>query len=76
MLSLPIIDLKSFSSEDELAAALLRVGKDPGFFYVAGHDVGDAVAQPIFDLTSKYFATPVAAKMAFHDGSGDLVSLS
>lgn len=73
MATLPIIDLKTIASESDLAAELMRVGKDPGFFYVVGHGLGDEVTAPIFNLAEKFFDTPLAQKSKFHDGSGDLV---
>lgn len=74
MASLPIVDLRSFSSEKELAAELMRVGKDPGFFYVIGHNIGDDVTAPIFKLAEAFFDTSFDHKKSYHDGSGDLVS--
>ena len=74
MASLPIVDLRSFSSERELAAELMRVGKDPGFFYVVGHNIGDDTTAPIFELAESFFDTPLEHKSKYHDGSGDLVS--
>lgn len=73
METLPIIDLKTFTSESDLAAELMRVGKDPGFFYVIGHGIGDEAISPIFKLAENFFNTPLMQKSLFHDGSGDLV---
>lgn len=73
--SLPVVDLRDYSSTEELAAKLLRVGRDPGFFYVLGHDLGDEVAGRMFELAHSFFDRPVPEKERYANGSGDLVSL-
>ncbi|KAM0274367.1 hypothetical protein ACHAQH_007904 [Verticillium albo-atrum] len=70
--ALPIVDLASFASVEDLSVELMRVGKDPGFFYVVGHDLGDDVASHVFDLAQDFFDSPVAEKVAYGNGSGDL----
>lgn len=71
--SLPIVDLRRYPSSQELGAELLRVGKDPGFFYVIGHDLGDDAASRVFQLAHSFFDRPRQDKEAFANGSGDLV---
>ncbi|OJD26729.1 hypothetical protein ACJ73_01884 [Blastomyces percursus] len=39
--ALPIIDPRAFSTVEELAPELMRVGKHPGFFYLTGHEQGE-----------------------------------
>ncbi|GKT50611.1 putative 2-oxoglutarate-dependent dioxygenase DIN11 [Colletotrichum spaethianum] len=73
--ALPIIDLQSFDSAEDLAVELMRVGRDPGFFYVVGHELGDHVAAGMFALAEAFFNTPLKDKLAYANGSGDLVSL-
>jgi len=70
--ALPIIDLQSFGKVEDLGAELMRVGKDPGFFYVVGHELGDHVAAGVFDLAQAFFNAPLEDKLAFANGSGDL----
>lgn len=73
--ALPVVDLRSFDSVKGLAAELMRVGKDPGFFYVVGHELGDAAAAGMFALAGEFFSSPLENKLAYANGSGDLVSL-
>ncbi|KAK1957252.1 2OG-Fe(II) oxygenase superfamily protein [Colletotrichum sublineola] len=70
--ALPVIDLQSFGNAEDLAAELMRVGKDPGFFYVVGHELGDHVAADVFALAQAFFNAPLEDKLAFANGSGDL----
>ncbi|KAF4493476.1 2OG-Fe(II)oxygenase superfamily [Fusarium agapanthi] len=69
MAALPIIDLSTIS-EAQLASELIRVGNDPGFFYVTGHGI---VPAPVFELAREFFEVPTADKMRYRNGSGDLV---
>ncbi|GJD00009.1 2OG-Fe(II) oxygenase [Colletotrichum higginsianum] len=73
--ALPVVDLRSFATVEDLAAELMRVGRDPGFFYVVGHDLGDAAAAAVFARAEAFFNAPLPEKLAFANGSGDLVSL-
>ncbi|KAF5606330.1 2OG-Fe(II)oxygenase superfamily [Fusarium subglutinans] len=68
MAALPIIDLSTIS-EAQLASELIRVGNDPGFFYVTGHGI---VPAPVFELAREFFQVPRADKMRYRNGSGDL----
>ncbi|KAF5555113.1 2OG-Fe(II)oxygenase superfamily [Fusarium mexicanum] len=68
MAALPIIDLSTIS-EAQLASELIRVGNDPGFFYVTGHGI---VPAPVFELAREFFEVPRADKMRYRNGSGDL----
>ncbi|KAF5244272.1 hypothetical protein FANTH_7782 [Fusarium anthophilum] len=68
MAALPIIDLSTIS-EAQLASELIRVGNDPGFFYVTGHGI---VPAPVFELARELFQVPRADKMRYRNGSGDL----
>ncbi|KAL2875080.1 hypothetical protein SGCOL_009783 [Colletotrichum sp. CLE4] len=70
--ALPVVDLRSFDSVEDLAADLMRVGKDPGFFYVVGHDLRDDVAADMFALAETFFSSPLEEKLAYANGSGDL----
>lgn len=73
--ALPIVDLASFASAEDLGAELMRVGRNPGFFYVVGHDLSDDVASHVFRLAQHFFDAPAEEKLAYGNGSGDLVSL-
>lgn len=73
--ALPVVDLRSFATVEDLAAELMRVGRDPGFFYVVGHDLGDAAAAAVFARAEAFFNAPLPDKLAYANGSGDLVSL-
>ncbi|TIC94218.1 UPF0676 protein [Colletotrichum higginsianum] len=70
--ALPVVDLRSFATVEDLAAELMRVGRDPGFFYVVGHDLGDAAAAAVFARAESFFNAPLPDKLAFANGSGDL----
>ncbi|KAJ0296198.1 uncharacterized protein N0V96_011040 [Colletotrichum fioriniae] len=70
--ALPVVDLRSFDSVEDLAADLMRVGKDPGFFYVVGHELRDDVAADMFALAQTFFSSPLEEKLAYANGSGDL----
>ncbi|OHF02040.1 2OG-Fe(II)oxygenase superfamily protein [Colletotrichum orchidophilum] len=70
--ALPVIDLRSFDSLEDLAADLMRVGKDPGFFYVVGHELRDDVAADMFAVAETFFSSPLEEKVAYANGSGDL----
>ncbi|KAI8185981.1 hypothetical protein K4K51_011120 [Colletotrichum sp. SAR 10_75] len=70
--ALPVVDLRSFESVEGLAQELMRVGKDPGFFYVVGHGLGDGVAADMFALAETFFGSPLEEKMSYANGSGDL----
>ncbi|KAI8263379.1 UPF0676 protein [Colletotrichum sp. SAR11_239] len=70
--ALPVVDLRSFDSVEGLAQELMRVGKDPGFFYVVGHGLGDGVAADMFALAETFFGSPLEEKMNYANGSGDL----
>lgn len=69
MAALQIIDLSTIS-EAQLASELVRVGSDPGFFYVTGHGIAPA---PAFELAREFFKVPRAEKTRYRNGSGDLV---
>ncbi|KAJ0328270.1 hypothetical protein COL5a_005046 [Colletotrichum fioriniae] len=71
--ALPVVDLRSFDSVEDLAADLMRVGKDPGFFYVVGHELRDDVAADMFALAQTFFSSPLEEKLAYANGSGDLM---
>ncbi|KLO80591.1 oxidoreductase [Fusarium fujikuroi] len=68
MAALPIIDLSTIS-EAQLASELIRVGSDPGFFYVTGHGIAPG---PAFELAREFFKVPRAEKTTYRNGSGDL----
>ncbi|KAF6824128.1 2og-fe oxygenase family protein [Colletotrichum musicola] len=70
--ALPVVDLRSYASIQGLAAELLRVGRDPGFFYVVGHELGDDVAAGMFALAEDFFRSSLEDKLAHANGSGDL----
>ncbi|KAF9871303.1 hypothetical protein CkaCkLH20_11224 [Colletotrichum karsti] len=70
--ALPVVDLRSFDSVESLAVELMRVGKDPGFFYVVGHELGDDVAAGLFSLAESFFSSPLKDKLVYANGSGDL----
>jgi isopenicillin N synthase-like dioxygenase len=69
MAALPIIDLSAIS-EAQLASELIRVGNDPGFFYVTGHGIAPG---PAFTLAKEFFKSSESQKMKYRNGSGDLV---
>lgn len=69
--ALPIIDLCNFSTAEELAPELMKAGKNPGFFYLTGHELTDDVAKQMFDLADDFFHnTSKEEKMMFVGGGG------
>ncbi|OJD18509.1 hypothetical protein AJ78_01498 [Emergomyces pasteurianus Ep9510] len=68
---LPVIDLRNFSSAEDLAPELMTVGKDPGFFYLIGHELTDDIVRQMFDLADDFFQnTYKEEKMRFVGGGG------
>jgi isopenicillin N synthase-like dioxygenase len=73
MVSLPIIDLRSYPSIESLANALLQVGKDPGFFYLTGHDLEPYKVQSTFHVVESFFLdTTQEEKQRYHNSSGGM----
>ncbi|KAL0936859.1 2OG-Fe(II) oxygenase family protein [Colletotrichum truncatum] len=70
--ALSVVDLRSFDTAESLAAELMRVGKDPGFFYVVGHKLSDEGAAGVFALADAFFSSSLDNKLAYANGSGDL----
>jgi isopenicillin N synthase-like dioxygenase len=67
--TLPSIDLSRLQHEDPAvsaaeAQALRSVCIDIGFFYLIGHDVPSATLTQMFDQSRRFFALPLAEKMA------------
>ncbi|EWG55978.1 hypothetical protein FVEG_17723 [Fusarium verticillioides 7600] len=69
MAALPIIDLSTIS-EAQPTSELIRVGNDPGFFYITGHGI---VPAPAFELAREVFKVPRADKIRYRNRSSDLV---
>lgn len=55
MTALPIVDLKNFFTADLLAARLMEVGKEPGFFYLIGHEVSETLIERMFRASKEFF---------------------
>jgi isopenicillin N synthase-like dioxygenase len=66
MNELPILDLRRFAGPDRAAflTELRRVAREIGFFYVTGHGVPETVPQDVLDASRRFFALPVAEKLA------------
>jgi isopenicillin N synthase-like dioxygenase len=62
--ALPVIDLAAAS--DAAADLVGRACSDTGFFYVASHGVPAELIAAQFDWTRRFFALPMAAKLALH----------
>lgn len=75
MAALPVIDLKSFKDMSILGEELVRVGQDPGFFYVTGFDdrLNEDASRAMFARAEDFFSSSMNEKIAFANGSGDLV---
>ena len=55
MATLPIIDLNALATSEALAAQLMAVGQDPGFFYLIGHDIPLEIRTTLFNLSKNFF---------------------
>jgi isopenicillin N synthase-like dioxygenase len=66
MKELPTLDLRRFAGPDRalFLAALRRVAREIGFFYVTGHGVPETVPQDVLDASRRFFALPEAEKLA------------
>ena len=74
MVSLPIVDLRSFNSQTALAETLVRIGKEHGFFYLTGHGIAQKDIEEAFQLTESFFLdTKLEDKNTWANGSGDIV---
>ena len=67
--ALPVIDMAPLFGRDpdaraEVARAIRAACRDSGFFYVAGHGVGDGVLGCLEAESRDFFARPPAEKMA------------
>ena len=63
MTQLPIIDLRA--PEREIAQQIADACRARGFFYVVGHDVDEALALRLEELSHQFFARPEATKAQF-----------
>lgn len=72
---LPIVDLRSLNSTNALASRLLEVGRDPGFFYLLGHEISPELIQTLFMASKTFFKTTSASdKERFRSRSGEPVN--
>ncbi|KAM0882896.1 hypothetical protein ACQ4PT_031999 [Festuca glaucescens] len=62
--SLPVIDLSR--SRDEVRSAVLRAGKEFGFFQVINHDVPERTMRELEVACVDFFRLPAADKAAFY----------
>jgi isopenicillin N synthase-like dioxygenase len=60
MTQLPIIDLRA--PEREIARQIAEACRAQGFFYVGGHDVHEALALRLEQLSHQFFALPNLSK--------------
>ncbi len=63
MTQLPIIDLRA--PEREIAQQIAHACKAHGFFYVVGHEVDEALALRMEELSHQFFALPEATKARY-----------
>ncbi len=73
--ALPVIDMAPLFGRDpaarnEVAAAIRAACRDSGFFYVAGHGVGDEVLARLEAESRDFFDRPTAEKMAIDMARG------
>ena len=66
---LPVIDVAPLWNEGSeglgaVAAAIGRACRTTGFFYVSGHGIPDALRADVFALSRRFFALPLADKVA------------
>ena len=63
MTQLPIIDLRA--PERDVAQQIAEACRAHGFFYIVGHDVDEALALRLEQLSHQFFALPEATKGQF-----------
>ena len=78
LLSVPVIDLSPFRSDDEqqrraVAAEVGRACRDIGFLIVSGHGVADRLIEACYRMSADFFALPLAAKQAVDRPAPDVV---
>ena len=74
MAPLAIVDLDSFDTPSALADELMRVGRNPGFFYLRGLGIPSRDIEDIFSLSGQFFLnTNDDEKRRWQNGSGDTV---
>ncbi|KAJ3544343.1 hypothetical protein NM208_g3112 [Fusarium decemcellulare] len=72
MPALPIVDLRETSSPADLASRLMKVGENPGFFYLVGHGIPEELVTGMFNLSKDFFENcPAADRARFASNSGE-----
>lgn len=56
--SIPVIDLGG-GSEDEVSKAILRAGKEFGFFQVTNHGIPEELMEEVMNITYEFFEMPI-----------------
>jgi isopenicillin N synthase-like dioxygenase len=66
--TLPTLDLRRFDAGNDERVAFLRQVRDaargPGFFYLVGHGIDDALTREVVALSRRFFALPEHDKLA------------
>lgn len=70
---LPVVDIAALfdgpsDGAARAAAQLGRAAREVGFCYVTGHGIADAVFDRLLDASKRFFALPLADKMAVYIG--------
>lgn len=71
--SIPVVDIAGLSSPDpherrRVAAEIGAAARDVGFLYVTGHGVPEALGAGLRAAAERFFAQPLASKMATYIG--------
>lgn len=64
--SLPVLDLTRFEGASRAAflQEVREAARGPGFFYLVGHGIDDALTQEVLTLSRRFFALPEKDKLA------------
>lgn len=64
--TLPVLDLTRFDGATRAAFLdeVRRAARGPGFFYLVGHGIDDALTQQVLALSRRFFALPERDKLA------------
>jgi isopenicillin N synthase-like dioxygenase len=71
--ALPVVDVRDLEAEDPaarqaVADALGRAAREVGFLYVTGHGLDSRLTADLKAAAERFFAQPLARKMAFYIG--------
>ncbi|GAA3566176.1 isopenicillin N synthase family oxygenase [Amycolatopsis ultiminotia] len=70
-IALPVIDISRFrdpaADRETFLAELRRAAHEVGFFYVVGHGVAPELTSGIFEVSRRFFASPIEQRLAIEN---------